>query len=238
MKDMTIKQSRSLQKEIKKWKKVSRDREDITEDAENYMCNAARRLKEKLPGTKKGDWETSIAATSIARFLTFFVHDWDCGEYLCIDWVMERFMGIMFHRHMSKVTWIYQYLIDNKHDCKNPCEKLYDSNIYYINSGFSDSDNHWDYRRITSLNNKGRYYLFIDEGNCISRRFHVRQMNPTTYLRKGLAYSDCRDKGYVLTWEEICGSKGKIEWAYRHYDEIKHILWLIRLMYSAVKEDK
>jgi len=239
---------------LKKLRRGIRDREAQHERAEDYATNAAWRLRKICASgrNERGDFDTSAAASGAARFLSLLVHnDWDSGEFLCVEWALDRLLGEFVKRHARCVDRIHHALQHGAHDRRNPIVwNDLDNSAFFVPCPLDDRH---DDRRAFVLDSQGRSTLFVQERNAAleSRTIHVRHLHRRTgssglreqrslasYIRDGmkLEYNDCRDAGYILScsWGGI-PKEATVDRGHLHFSEITHILWWLRQALEAVK---
>jgi len=239
-------------RELKKLTAQLAKRDAKCQKLDDYAINAARRLRklsnENTPAKqkKRGDFNTCDVAPAVAKFLSLFVHNWDSGEFLCIEWAIDRLLGDYVKRSIGKIDRIYQELVNGNYTQRKPIRYHCDRAVYWVPVKNPDDSPHFSRLAFVLDTQSQRYIVIIENLGSIGRKLHVRKLfsqcdssskwpNKVPSLKKFIKdgvdpeYGDCRDAGYVLSCEWGMAYIGtKVDRGFDHFGDVTNFLWMIR----------
>ena len=214
--------------------------------ARDYATHAAWRLRKIAPGQGRGDFDTSAAASGLARMMSLLVHQkWESGEFLCIEWAIDQLLGNYVQRHAHFVSRIHHALVRGRHDHRNRFDFGWGDNYaYFVDVPLREHD---DSANGFVLEGQSRSVLILDVGRVATgRTIHARWVR-TRWHREGLSlkkwrecgfrpnYGDCRDEGYVLScrWG-LVPMAPSVDRGHQVFGDVTHLLWWLRMAHDAL----
>lgn len=203
---------------------------------------------------------TSANAEFLAQICNNLDDSSGFGSQLCLEWMLDFYMGQEFEKVYPLMREVYQFLLDNEHHERNKFEYFNDNEAFYV-----------DPSRLIFVCGKAwsdrSRYLTIDIKenilpNWYIHKCYIRNIWRRTKKRYGRIkrptlsqyrkidfkigdndgdfsqYGDCRDIGHILTYEKGIGNEGKCDKVI--WDINAHIYFFheISCLWSEINEEK
>lgn len=214
----------NLSKKLAKWN----DRDLL---AEAFGKQFALELMKKWPG------ETHVWSKCIASMCMNLDKKKDCRKLL-IEWFHEHYGAFVIEESLEDIHDTIQLLRALQHTAKDPVESAGDCEAWYeIDNVFVMQDQHT--RRAVIIEDKPFYKLHVrrlkyqwDDGSkrkyggCIS----LCEMRKRKWK---LQYGDCRDEGYVITYETFMTKK--VDRVASYWPELEYFLSSIGYLLATLQ---
>lgn len=189
----------------------------------------AKRLQTELSALDTPD----VTAEFLARICQSEDEKYGFGSTLCLDWMLEHYMAQEFESAFPKIQGIHRFLVENGHDMRHKFEYFNDGEAFFVDperlilvcgKHYRDTPR---YLLVEGAERAGMRELGMDWSS-----FHVRQIWRRTKLdcigsvdqptlahyrdmgfildkfqekNKFRIYGDGRDRGHVLSYENMFG---------------------------------
>lgn len=165
-----------------------------------------------------------------AEFLAYICNEFDVafgpGSQLCLKWFLDHYIAKEFERAHPWIEQIWQFLVDNGHDCRNKLEYFNDAKAFFVDKTRHICVFGKDEPRYLVIDNRKKHTLNLLWDRCYVRRIwrrtkldciggverptlkHYRAIDFQMRFHDGpfRIYGDCRDQGHVLTYTDQYGS--------------------------------
>ena len=230
------------------------------EKARRYGLRVAAYLRRTFPGHRiggsttkpkmvldpKGPPDTHTAAVVLATVLDRCTTP-DCQ--LLAEWIAERFWGLQIERLMPDIQRLYKELIRRKHTRRNK----------FV---FNDLDNRVWYephsqKKVIGFDSQGREKIMVWIGDdAFWEELHFRSLRPRRIIKYDfkyveaisfqwcrdndfkLGYGDCRDVGYMFSYERIAGQAGHVNRACDHQGDLWLFGFEINSTLTALRDER
>ncbi len=253
LKDVSVK--------LDKWKNENQGARNRGQSIGNALIKEFPDPTDKEDSVEKSIFNTHLISPALAEIMSKCVHrKWSCGEYLGIEWALEHFWAAEVERHIPRLLEIHNLLEERNHTQKNPFTyNDMDYNIFYIKNDWIKNQK-WikdvegegiDYfKNIMVFDQQGYGQLVIHKKDYFHEKINAVRIWPRTTKRYGftdkrslnyyrnkkwkLEYGDCRDKGYILSYEKMFNNS-KVDRAFNHFSEVSNWLWFVARTYENLK---
>ena len=213
---------------------------------------AGRILGEKLFKITQNDTaRKAIAFSSALDFLASKESDFECEELL-IQWIQEFYWGKRVGEHLDTFKDAYAKLVKLGHKKDNPY--VYgdmDCGVWY--------EPHEDQMIVAltvycSMADDNTWLFILESDSDLFKKFHCRTCYPrarsgwncrlsvSSYRRRKFKmsgghhfYGDCRDPGYVFSWEKMLDNESKVDRATS--SKVYWGLWHLRSWVQEILEE-